>query len=90
MPYIIEEDRGWLRGSLNRLIHQMNIMDDKGPGVLNYVITKIVIAWLGGSPNYERFNAAVGALECAKLELSRRAIAPYEDTKIKQNGDVYP
>jgi len=32
---------------------------------------------------------AIGALECAKLELYRRVAAPYEDTKIAENGDVY-
>jgi len=30
-----------------------------------------------------------GVLECAKLELYRRIAAPYEDTKIEENGDVY-
>ena len=31
----------------------------------------------------------IGALECAKLELYRRIAAPYEDTKIQENGEVY-
>ena len=31
----------------------------------------------------------VNAMECAKLEFYRRVAAPYEDTKIKENGDVY-
>lgn len=30
-----------------------------------------------------------GALRLAELELERRIIAPYEDIKIEQNGDVY-
>lgn len=47
-----------------------------------------VIVFLGDKPNYERFNAAMGALECAKQELYRRAIAPYEDAAIKRNGDI--
>ena len=89
MPYIVDRDRGWLHAALDRLMHQMCLMDDTGPGVLNYIITRIVIAWLGKDPNYERFNAAIGALESAKLELYRRAISPYEDKKIDENGDVY-
>lgn len=89
MPYIKQEDRVWLEGPLHRLEHQMGIMDDKGPGPLNYIITNLLIEWLGDNPNYERYNAAIGVLECAKLELYRRQIAPYEDTKIKANGDVY-
>tara|TARA_Y100000296_G_C5178378_1_gene261563 strand:+ start:2143 stop:2556 length:414 start_codon:yes stop_codon:yes gene_type:complete len=31
----------------------------------------------------------LGAVECAKLELYRRAVVPYEKKKIKENGDVY-
>tara|TARA_B110001454_G_C12559953_1_gene367232 strand:+ start:229 stop:549 length:321 start_codon:yes stop_codon:yes gene_type:complete len=58
------------------------------PGTLNYMITRLVHWWLGDNPNYERYNAAIGVLECAKLELYRRKISPYEDEKIKENGDV--
>ncbi len=89
MPYIKQEDRGWLKTSIEHITHDMARMIDKGPGVLNYVLTRIVIAWLGNKPNYERYNAAIGVLECAKQELYRRQIALYEDTKIRLNGDVY-
>jgi len=60
-------------------------------GELNYSITKLVDAYLNrsGSPRYADFNEAIGVLECAKLELYRRLVAPYEDTKIEQHGDVY-
>ena len=37
---------------------------------------------------YENFNAMIGALECCKQEYYRRIIAPYEDKKIEENGDV--
>lgn len=37
---------------------------------------------------YVRASAAVGALDCAKSELQRRIIAPYEDEKIENSGDV--
>jgi hypothetical protein len=59
------------------------------PGDLNYVITKIVRDYLGNVPTYADFTAAIGVLESAKLELYRRMIAPYEDQKLKENGDVY-
>ena len=61
---------------------------NKHPGTLNYIITRLVHWWLGDNPNYERYNAAIGVLECAKLELYRRKVSPYEDEKIKENGDV--
>ena len=37
----------------------------------------------------DELNAAIGVLECAKLELYRRVVAMYEDGKIKENGDVF-
>lgn len=60
------------------------------PGDLNYKLTLEVLRFLGDRPNYERFNAAIGALEACKMELYRRMVAPYEDGKIAENGDVYP
>jgi hypothetical protein len=42
-----------------------------------------------GDLRYAHINEAVGALECAKLELYRRVAAPYEDEKMKESGDVY-
>lgn len=60
-------------------------------GDLNFVLTAKCldyIAYTGKS--YDTFNAVIGALECAKLEMYRRMIAPYEDKKIEENGDVYP
>lgn len=60
------------------------------PGELNYVLTYLVgdyIVRMGR--NYTTMNAAMGALECCKLELYRRVISMYENEKILQNGDVY-
>ena len=31
----------------------------------------------------------LGALEGAKLEFVRRVVVPYEERKMKENGDVY-
>ena len=59
-------------------------------GDLNFLFThhiNVFLKWRGLS--YSNINEAVGALECAKLELYRRVAAPYEDTKIAENGDVY-
>lgn len=36
-----------------------------------------------------RYADIQGALECCKLEFYRRVAVPYEDRKIKLNGDVY-
>lgn len=87
MPYIEQKRRlglSWNRGadSLNRAT---------SGGELNFQITRLVDDWLGaqGGLRYEKINAAIGALECAKLELYRRVAAPYEDQKRHENGDVY-
>jgi hypothetical protein len=62
----------------------------KTAGELNYVLTRIVDSyWHEEGRNYQAFNDIIGALEGAKLELYRRKVAPYEDIKIKENGDVY-
>ena len=62
-------------------------------GLLTYQITVLVnqyIYMMGKqSPGYDILSEAIGALECAKLELYRRILAPYEDKKLAENGDVY-
>lgn len=60
------------------------------PGELNYLITKLVDSFLMMSGvSYTSINAAIGALECAKLELYRKVASPYEDKKERENGAVY-
>lgn len=60
-----------------------------GEGELNYAITRLLVAALGDVPRYRDYNAAIGVLECAKLELYRRAASAYEDSKRAEHGDVY-
>lgn len=62
------------------------------PGTLNYIITRLCDFWCrdyAGETNYQQYNTVIGVLECVKQELYRRQIAPYEDKKCEQNGDVY-
>lgn len=79
MPYVSESVRDALNDGLA----------PSSPGMLNYAITKLVDDYLGGAITYHGINEAIGVLECAKLELYRRIAVPYEDRKIKENGDVY-
>jgi hypothetical protein len=60
-------------------------------GELNYSITKLLNQYLErrDTPRYGDWNEVIGVLECAKLEIYRRSIAPYEDRKARENGDVY-
>ncbi len=71
--------------SIINVLHK--VPKKKQHGHLNYIITRLVIELKPHS--YKEFNAIIGVLECMKLELYRRMIAPYEDKKIEENGDVY-
>jgi hypothetical protein len=83
VPYIKREDRRKFKHGLGELTFA------ETPGELNYLFTKIATEYLSmNGENYQHFNDVLGALEGAKLELYRRRIAPYEDTKIVENGDV--
>ncbi len=82
MPYINQDDRLLLELNGNTYA--------TSAGELNYLITNLCIEYLNNNgTNYQRINDIVGALEGAKLEFYRRVAAPYEDKKIKENGDVY-
>jgi hypothetical protein len=61
-------------------------------GELNYASTHLILKFIReqGGLSYTTANAAIGALECAKLELYRRLVVPYEDNKVAEKGDVYP
>jgi hypothetical protein len=61
------------------------------PGELNFLITLMIQLYASnkGPMTYTTINDIIGALEGAKLEFYRRIAVPYEDKKIKENGDVY-
>jgi hypothetical protein len=88
MPYIKSNRRQDLDPLIDNLTTELKYTDN-WQGDLNYTITKLIHSILQGNINYSNINNAVGVLECAKLELYRRLAAPYEDTKIIENGDVY-
>ncbi len=82
MPYIKEQRRRFL------LYPDADMPENCGE--LNYKITMEALAYLEKKgQSYQTYNDIIGALECCKLEMYRRSIGPYEDTKIAENGDVY-
>jgi hypothetical protein len=86
MPYIKQEERTRF-GEMFRKLYEAGKINN--PGELNYLFTIIINHYLiGNGINYQRINDVMGALEGAKLEMSRRVAAPYEDSKILQNGDL--
>lgn len=95
MPYIKQNIRYQFDQEIERLASKLKVYSDGNDqlcGNLNYIIFKMVKELTdknnGGEISYARFNAINGALECCKQEVYRRLIAPYEDTKIEDNGDV--
>lgn len=84
MPYIKEADRdGLMPGPTPR--------PARNAGELNYQFTCLIADYLEANGlNYQHCNDVVGALDGAKAEFQRRVVAPYEDKKIRENGDVYP
>ena len=93
MPYIKQSRReeilikkprptGW-----QKLIALDEIMT---PGELNYAITETILHFFKESQrSYQDINDVLGALEGAKNEFYRRKAVPFEEIKIKENGDVY-
>ena len=84
MPYIKQNERGLVD------IIELERSGGDNPGTLNFCITVMLMGYFernGG--RYQQINDVMGALEGAKLEFYRRVASPYEDTKIKENGDVY-
>ena len=90
MPYIKQEDRKKFDSLIEDVV---DALTDHGfspvkPGDLNYVISKMVWEIFDRNPSYTLGNNLTGVLECVKQEFYRRKLAPYEDEKIKENGDL--
>ena len=92
MPYIDPEKRR----------HIDNDYPPENAGELNYLLTTIILDYLASqaeikensiayikSNTYAHYNEVIGVLECIKQELWTRIIRPYEDDKIRINGDIF-
>lgn len=87
MPYIKSENRKKYEKVLRELVDILKALPpEEVDGELNFVVTKILKTVY--PLRYYHVNKAIGALECIKLEFYRRIAAPYEDTKIRESGDV--
>ena len=83
MPYILPTDRAKFDYPLDRL-------QPETAGELNYCITRLLSNYMDvKGMRYQSMNDVVGALEGAKAEFQRIVVAPYEDKKMAENGDVY-
>lgn len=88
MPYIRQDDRESFQSVLKEF-NETLLRKEVSVGDLNYVITSELALWLQSKPiSYSSYNAVVGVLTCALLEMYRRRISSYEDKKVFENGDI--
>lgn len=86
MPYI-NRDRQSDFEELVKMARQQRI---DNPGELNYLFSAMVLEFLRQHGfNYTQMNAVVGVYECAKDEFQRQVLHPYENEKMKQNGNIF-
>lgn len=88
MPYIKPERRKELDDGVFRLATDLHGSgNDKGD--LNYVITSLIHYHLKHvGIRYSTLSDITGVLNDVKVEFERRIVAPYEDKKIAENGNI--
>jgi hypothetical protein len=87
MPYIPQNVREALNDNLT--FEGLDWVPENA-GELNFLISTFIANYIRTKGlKYAVVNEMVGALECAKMELNRVIIGPYEDIKIAENGPVY-
>lgn len=90
IPYIDKGCRKLIDPDLDPLIqtlkHRTKIGKER-TGEVVYCIYKILVE-VYGLGNFEVRSNALKALDSASKEYYRRIMTPYENEKIKQNGDV--
>jgi hypothetical protein len=87
MPYLTSKNRG----KVDRAVQNEGILwVPTNAGDLNYFIACAIDNYIrANGKKYATLNEMIGALECAKLEIYRMLVAPYEDKKSEENGPVF-
>lgn len=87
MPYIKPNDRPAIDEKIQELVKYLQSQPvENQDGDLNYAISRIIHQLY--PEKYFHYNRALGVLAAIQLEFYRRKVAPYEDEKIAENGDV--
>lgn len=85
MPYIDQQ----CRKKFDEILEDIQYVGVETAGELNYLISKICLTYLDRhGKRYQYMNDIMGALTGVQAELYRRVIAPYEDLKIAESGDI--
>lgn len=82
MPYIKQSRRD----EVEMLVDLMREKNIKADGDLNYILYAFCKRHV--EPSYNNYKNFCGELRQCVTEIERRLLAPYEDEKIEENGDV--
>lgn len=89
MPYISQDERRELDPAIDVLLSKLKTSpQERLDGRLNYVIYRLLISLY--QPSYFNYNRALGVLSAVTNEFYRRRVAPYEDRKVAEHGDIQP
>lgn len=91
MPYIGQDRREDLLSLTIPKLGDAEVNTSMTPGELNFLLTEVALEYVRSKGlNYTAINDVMGAFASAQAEFYRRVAVPYEDAKIRENGDVYP
>jgi len=89
VPYIDHDKRRPIDDAATKMAAEILAMPERErDGAFNYAVTRLVVK-VFGRVGYSNFVRVAGGLDEVKAEYRRRIVAPYEDMKNDQNGDVY-
>jgi len=90
MPYIEQGKRPEIDKLVDPLFRHIDSLPmDQQDGAVNYTVTLLVKS-LYSPPKYFTYDRGLGTLIASFLEFYRTEVAPYEDKKRKENGEVVP
>jgi hypothetical protein len=91
LPYIDKAQRKVLNGLIDNLVREAKKLgkdETERAGILNYIATRITLALIP-QDRYWKIALAAGVFSNLASEFYRRLAAPYEDKKMKEQGDVF-
>ncbi len=93
MPYVVQEKRPILDIIVQAMsrVYASTIFNEpesvlKVDGDLNYILFAFCKRHV--KPSYNNYKNFCGELRQCATEIERKLLAPYEDEKIEENGDV--
>jgi hypothetical protein len=90
MPYIKQEDRPKFDSLIEDVVDELT-NHGYAPfkvGELNYVFSSIIWKLWSNKESYANGSSLCAVLGDVEAEFRRREFDPYEDKKIKENGDI--